>query len=257
MKTLHLFLISIFIVLSSCGDKTRSNSDLPQTIVDKAIEVVGGNKFKNAVIDFDFRDRHYKATRNRWKFLFERIWKDSLNNYRDLISNDGYQRYVSDSLVQVPDTMVRKYSRSINAVHYFSILPYSLNDKAVNKGYLGNVDIKGKPYHKIEVTFDKEGGGEDYQDVFVYWINKNTYEVDYMAYSYTEGAYDKGLRFREAIGRNKVNGLTFTDYNNYKPTNTHAEVYDLDSLFITNSLKFLSKIELKNIMVNLLPKIDQ
>ena len=153
--------------------------------------------------------------------------------------------------------MATKYHRSINAVHYFSILPYGLNDKAVNKTYLGDVDIKGKPYYKIEVTFDKEGGGEDYDDVFVYWINKDTHEADYLAYSYNEGPKDIGMRFREAYNRREVNGLSFTDYNNYKPTDSLATVYDLDSLFVANKLQLLSKIKLKHITVNLLPTTHQ
>ncbi len=257
----NFYFISIvftgLIVFSGCKDTTKADSNLAQEVVDKAIEVVGGDQFKNAVIEFDFRDRHYKATRDRWKFQYERIWNDSLNNYKDLISNHGYQRYINDSLVKVPDTMARKYSRSINAVHYFSILPYSLNDKAVNKTYLGELEIKGNSYHKIEVTFNEEGGGEDYQDVFIYWINKNTNLVDYLAYSYIENGQEIGLRFREAIGRNEVNGLTFTNYNNYKPTDSLALVYDLDNLFALDKLQLLSKIELKNITVSLLPTTDR
>lgn len=251
-----IFLISL-VLLTGCKDKIETKNDFAQNVVDKAIEVIGGEQFKNSEIEFDFRERHYKATRSKWKFQYERIWRDSLNYYRDQISNSEYQRFINDSLVKVSDTMARKYSRSINAVHYFSILPFSLNDKAVNKNYLGEIEIKGNSYHKIEVTFNKEGGGEDYQDVFIYWINKNTNLVDYLAYSYIEDDQEIGLRFREAIGRNNVNGLTFTDYNNYKPTDTLVKVYDLDSLYMENKLQLLSKIELKNITVSLLPTADQ
>lgn len=257
MKIVHLIFLTGLIVFSGCRDHTKVESNLAQQVVDKAIEVVGGEQFKNAVIEFDFRDRHYKAIRNKWKFQYERIWSDSLNHYRDLISNSGYLRYINDSLTKVPDTMARKYSRSINGVHYFSILPFSLNDKAVNKNYLGEIEINGKTYHKIEVTFDKEGGGEDYEDIFVYWIDINTFEVDYLAYSYDQGPKDRGMRLREAISRSKVNGLTFTDYNNYKPTDSLAKVYDLDLLFMANELQLLSKIELENITVSLLPTADR
>jgi len=251
MKQIYLVFLMAPVVLSGCKEKKASNSDFAQQVVDKAINVIGGEQFRNSVIDFDFRDRHYKATRNGWKFQYERVWKDSANVFRDLISNDGYQRYINGLLAKVPDTMATKYYRSINAVHYFSILPYGLNDKAVNKSYLGTAEIKGKPYHKIEITFDKEGGGEDYDDVFVYWINKDTYQADYLSYSYDEGPHDKGLRFREAYNRREVNGLSFTDYNNYKPIDTSATVYNLDSLFVADKLQLLSKIELKHITVNL------
>lgn len=256
MKTFYLMFLIGFITLSSCGDKKNKHFDVAQHAVDEAIKAVGGEQFKRAIIEFDFRDRHYKATRDRWKFQFERIWKDSLNNFRDLISNEGYQRYINDSLVKVPDSMAAKYSRSINAVHYFSILPYGLNDKAVNKTYLGEVEIKGKPYYKIKITFDEEGGGEGHEDIFVYWIHKDTYQVDFFGYSYDEGPHDRGIRFREAYNRREVNGLSFTDYNNFNPKDSLASVYSLDSLFVANKLKLLSKIELENIKVSLLSTPD-
>lgn len=257
MKPIHLILLVGTLVFAGCKDPKVTDKDLAQEVVDKAIAAVGGEQFKNSEIAFDFRDRHYKALRKNWKFQFERIWKDSVNHFRDLISNDGYQRYINDSLVSVPDTMAVKYTSSINAVHYFSILPYGLNDKAVNKFYLGTVDIKGKTYHKIKITFDEEGGGEDFEDVFVYWIDTETYEVDYLSYSYEEAHNDIDLRFREAYNRRTVNGLTFADYSNYKPKDNSATVYNLDSLFLANSLQLLSKIELENIKVNLLSTPDR
>jgi len=254
MKPIYLISLLSLFVLSSCKDQKLVETELAQQVVDKVIDKVGGDTFKRSQIAFDFRERHYVATRNKGKFQYERIWMDPQGEIKDMISNSGYKRYINDSLVQVPDSMVVKYSSSINAVHYFSVLPFGLNDRAVNKDYLGEVEIKGKPYHKIEVTFDKEGGGEDYDDVFVYWINKDTFDVDYLSYSYIEDHNDIGLRFREAFNRRAVNGLAFSDYNNYKPVDDSATVYNLDSLFVANQLKLLSKIELKNIEVNLLPE---
>lgn len=257
MKHINLIFLIGTLILTSCKDQKATDNDLAQEVVDKAIATVGGEQFKNSEIAFDFRDRHYRALRKNWKFKYERIWKDSVNNYRDLISNEGYQRYINDSLVKVPDSMAAKYSRSINAVHYFSILPYGLNDKAVNKTYLGEVELKGKPYYKIKITFDEDGGGEGHEDIFVYWIHKDTYNVDFFGYSYDEGPHDRGIRFREAYNRREVNGLSFTDYNNFNPKDSLASVYSLDSLFVANKLKLLSKIELENIKVSLLSTPDR
>jgi hypothetical protein len=245
-----------FMVLSSCKDQKETDVNLAQEVVDKAINGIGGDQFKNSEIAFDFRDRHYKATRDRWKFQYERMWEDSLGSIKDVLSNTGFQRFVNDSLVTVPDSMAVKYTSSVNAVHYFSILPYGLNDKAVNKYYLGTVDIKGKTYHKIKITFNENGGGEDYDDVFVYWVNTKSYEVDYLSYSYIEDHNDVGLRFREAYNRQNVNGLSFVDYNNFKPKDESATVTNMDSLYVANRLDLVSKIELENISVNLLPTPD-
>jgi hypothetical protein len=257
MKTIQLFLFIGAFILTSCKDQKPTDLNLAQKVVDKAINRVGGPQIKNSEIAFDFRDLHYKAFRNGWRFQYERIKKDSLNEIKDILSNTGFQRFVNDSLVSVSDSMAIKYTSSVNAVHYFSILPFGLNDKAVNKYNLGTVDVKGKSYFKIRVTFDEDGGGEDFDDVFVYWIDAKTYEVDYLSYSYEEDNNDIGLRFREAYNRRTVNGLTFADYNNYKPSDTLATVENMDSLFEANKLKLLSKIELENIKVSLLLTTDR
>jgi hypothetical protein len=257
MKTIHLFLLILLLILTSCKDQKAADLNIAQNVIDRAINRVGGEQFKASEIEFDFRDRHYKALRKGWKFQYERIWKDSLREFKDVLSNTGFQRFVNDSMVSVPDSMATKYTSSINAVHYFSILPFGLNDKAVNKYNLGNVEVKGKSYYKIKVTFDEEGGGEDFEDVFVYWINTETFEVDYLSYSYEEDNNDIDLRFREAYNRRTVNGLTFADYNNYKPSGTLATVENMDSLYVSNKLKLLSKIEMENIKVSLLPTVDR
>ena len=257
MKNFNLILLFGTLLFSTCKDNKSTDVNLAQDVVDKAIDAIGGERFKSSEIEFDFRDRHYKSIRDKWKFQYERIWKDSLNETRDILSNSGFQRFINDSIASVPDSMAVKYTSSVNAVHYFSVLPYGLNDKAVNKTYLGKVDLKGKTYYKIKVTFAEEGGGEDYDDVFVYWINTETFDVDYLSYSYIEDHDDIGLRFREAYNKRTINGLSFSDYNNYKSEDPIATVYNLDSLFVSNKLNLLSKIELKNIEVNLLPVTDR
>lgn len=221
----------------------------PQFIVDKSIEVSGGLRFKKSTIDFDFRDRHYKALRNHGKFHFERIFNDTLGEIKDVLNNSGFQRFVDGEEVKVTDSMIPRYSASVNAVHYFSVLPYGLNDKAVNKTYLGEIKIKGQNYHKIKVTFNEVGGGADFEDEFIYWIHDKTFKTNYLAYSYREND-GMGFRFREAFNERFVSGIRFVDYNNYKPRQEVDSVEVLDRLFVENQLKLLSKIELKRVSVN-------
>jgi hypothetical protein len=143
------------------------------------------------------------------------------------------------------------YRASVNSVHYFSVLPFGLNDKAVNKTLMGDDTIKTKDYFKVKVTFNPEGGGEDYEDVFIYWINKTNFKVDYLAYSYNE-IDGKGLRFRQAYNERFVNGIRIVDYNNYKTENTSIPLEDLGTAFDTDKLVLLSKIELENVEVQLI-----
>jgi len=241
-----LYSITFILVITSCKQEEVLTA---QDIIDKTIEVSGGEKFKASTISFNFRDIHYNAIRSNGMFQYERIINDSLGLIKDVLSNDGFKRYIDNKEVTVIDSMAAKYTRSVNSVHYFSVLPFGLNDTAVNKEYLGEVVIKGKSYHKVKVSFSQDGGGDDYKDIFVYWIDKENFKVDYLAYSYMDSPTDLGLRFREAYNERFVNGLRFVDYKNYKPESEMTNLFTLDSLFYTGKLKLLSKIENVNVTV--------
>ena len=241
-----IFYLSLTILVCSCNTDKRSKA---QIIVDMAIEVAGGDKFNNSVISFDFRGRHYKAKRNGGIYEYSREFRDSINLIKDVLSNDGFERLINGEITKVPDSMVPRYSRSVNSVHYFSVLPFGLNDAAVQKEYLGEVEIKGKQYHKIKVFFSEEGGGDDFEDVFMYWIGTDDHKVDYLAYSYQDPGRDMDYRFRVAKNERYVNSIRFVDYDNYKSEAEGTTLNKLDELYEAGSLKLLSKIENENVKV--------
>ena len=250
----NVLIMVVLLSFFNCKDKEIkiATTESAEDIVNKSIEVYGGDLFDNSQIDFDFRDIHYQAIRNNGKFQLERHFKDSISEIRDVLSNYGFERFKDGQKVELSDSIVSLYSNSVNSVHYFSVLPYGLDGKAVHKENLGSIEIKGKDYHKIKVTFSEDGGGEDFEDEFIYWINKGGLTVDYLAYSYKELDGSQGLRFRESYNARMINGLRFADYDNYKPETSNANLEALDELFNTNTLKLLSKIELKNIAVKAL-----
>ncbi|WP_223550413.1 DUF6503 family protein [Aestuariivivens sp. NBU2969] len=240
------FLVLVFSFIACKEDKLPDAN----VIVNKSIEVSGGERFQHSNIAFDFRDRHYEAIRDNDYFLLTRTTINESDTIVDALDSQGdLTRFINGKRVVLHDTMALKYKSSVNAVHYFSVLPYRLNDAAVNKMYLGKTTVNDSEYHKIRVTFDKEGGGEDFDDVFVYWININTYKADYIAYSYAE-TDEIGYRFREAYNERFIGGIRFVDYNNYKPRTKVDGVEIMDRLFQQGQLELLSKIELKNILVN-------
>jgi hypothetical protein len=244
MKYVLLVCLSLFLL--NCQDsKTEKRS--AETIINTAIEVSGGKIINSSTIDFDFRDMHYKAIRDRGVFQFERQFRDS-TSIKDVLNNNGFQRFVNDFPMAVPDSMAVKYSASVNSVHYFSVLPFGLNNDAVNKEQLKDMSIKNKSYQTIKVTFNQDGGGEDFEDVFMYWIHPETHKVDYLAYSYSEND-GKGLRFREAYNERYIEGIRFVDYNNFKPEDETIALTSLPQLFESGTLKLLSKIELEGIVV--------
>lgn len=250
MKYQNIFLL-IITCLSTILHACQGPSEAEE-IVKKAINEHGGDQYTHAVISFKFRDRHYRATLNQGKFLYESTFQDSTGNHvHDQLSNDGYTRVVNDQKQDLSERDSTAYASSLNSVIYFALLPYFLNDAAANKELLGTDTVKGSPYYEIKVTFEKEKGGEDFQDEFVYWIHQNDFTMDYLAYRYhTEGG---GTRFREAYNTRGVNGIRFADYINYESTVEDFALQDYDSLFETGQVKEFSRINLENIEVENIP----
>ncbi|KJD36289.1 hypothetical protein PW52_06780 [Tamlana sedimentorum] len=238
----------IILIITCLAFSCKTEQPNANEIINTSILKSGGEKLKNAVLDFDFRDKHYKAKRAGGKFEFQRVFNDSTGVVKDVLNNSGFKRYINDTLVEVDKKKADAYSSSVNSVHYFSVLPYGLNDEAVNKKFLAETEIKGETYYKIKVTFNEEGGGEDFDDEFIYWINKNTFFVDYLAYSYAE-ATGRGYRFREAYNERFINKIRFVNYTNYKPNLNDVLIENLDVLFEKNELTEVSKIELENVQV--------
>ena len=127
------------------------------------------------------------------------------------------------------------------------MVPLGLNDKATNKKLLESVVIKGKEHYKVQVTFNEEGGGDDFDDVFIYWFLKENFKLNYIAYKYhTNGG---GVRFRDVKKEHFINGIRFVDYNNYKALDKDIDFYAIDKLYEEGRLKKISEIILDNIEV--------
>lgn len=239
-------ILALMFILGSCLVKDNKKSSAQQ-IVDKAIEVSGGERYHNSNISFKFRKNTYEIERIDNKKYLKRISVKDSAVILDVLSAQGLRRYRNDSLVVLHDTTANKYASSINSVHYFAYLPYGLNDRAVRKEYLGQVGINGNEYHKIRVTFEEQGGGEDFEDVYIYWFNTDTLKPDFLAYEFhVDGG---GMRFREAFNERYVGGIRFVDYNNYRPL-APIDISDIDSFFGTDKLQLFSKIELTDIAVS-------
>jgi len=238
-------LILLLLVVWSCADKKSELN--AQQIVDKAIAVAGGELYDTSDISFTFRDRTYEVSHSSKKRILKRILITDTSKVVDIKTGNKFQRFINDTLVDLHDSLANKYGNSVNSVHYFASLPYGLNDPAVKKELLGEVSLKGSDYYKLKVTFSQEGGGDDYDDIYVYWINKATWKADYLAYEFhVDGG---GMRFREAYNERYLKGLRFVDYKNYKPKDK-GSIIMIDSLYNANGLELLSEIKLENIVVN-------
>lgn len=242
-----LIVTVLFLGLYVVAKQRNDIMDISQKVIDEAIKKHGGNKlYEKAHYAYDFRDKHYVAKRQKGDFTYTREYIDKTGDkIMDVMTNETFVRKTNDQVTALDDKKINNYRNSINSVNYFAFLPYALNDEAVHKKYLGYADIDDIPYHKIQVTFDQEGGGDDYDDIYVYWIRDEDFTLDYLAYSYEVNG--GGVRFRKAYNPREVGGIRFQDYINYKYFNKDFPVDQLDEKLMAGELEELSRIELKNI----------
>ena len=249
MKITH-FLFFLVVVVSAISCKQRTEAE---KIVDAAIEAHGGNTYEQVKIDFDFRNIHYTIFKSPNAYEYIREFSDSTGLVKDVLNNSGFVRTVNGVKIDtLTEERVGAFSRSVNSVAYFAFLPYGLNDPAAVKTLVGETEIKGKKYDLIRVTFQAEGGGDHFEDEFLYWFGKEDHLMHYMAYLYfTDGG---GVRLREVSGVQEVGGIRFQNYHNYKPAVKETPLDQMQELYEAGSLEKLSEINLENIRVEALPK---
>lgn len=261
MRKSILTLCALATIIISCNSKKENQDEIVKketiqtaspltkadSIVNAAIEAHGGNKYNIADYTFEFRDKkyHFKNDGNKYEYSSEVQKGDSL--VKDVMINNDFSRYTNSKKLNLSPEETAKYGESLNSVIYFATLPYKLQDASVNKEFIEEITIKGKRYDVIKVTFGQKGGGKDFDDKYMYWINKDTYKIDYLAYSYEVN--DGGVRFRTAFNTRVIAGITFQDYVNYEaPLKTPLK--DLPALYEQGKLKEVSQILTENVVNN-------
>ncbi|UZO80811.1 deoxyribose-phosphate aldolase [Aquimarina sp. ERC-38] len=248
MKKIKKIVQIVYLILIILGITNTLNAQVSaDKIIDKAIEKAGGALFDKATIQFTFRGNQYQSWRNLGAYRLERTVIKPEGLLQDIVSNNGLERYLDHCPQLVTDSLLTRISDGVNSVHYFASLPFGLNAPAVNKKLIGEGTIKYQPYYKVEVTFIQEGGGTDFEDVFLYWIHKENFTIDYLAYQYAVNG--GGIRFREAFNPRVIKGIRFVDYKNYKTDDLSISLHQLDKLYEAGKLKLLSEINTENIRV--------
>ncbi|MFY0592934.1 DUF6503 family protein [Roseivirga sp.] len=248
MKNYSLFCLLLvgLVSLESCGDSAETLT--VDDVIQKAVLRHGGENYENMEVEFDFRNRHFRAKISSGQYVYERTFKSKEGIVKDVWSNDKFKRMIDQEEIKLNQENMRSYRTATNSVIYFALLPFNLDDPVVNRQLMRSVEIKGKSYYKVEMTYGENGGGEDFEDVYVYWIHKDDFTIDYLAYSFNING--GGVRFREAYNPREIDGIRFQDYKNYT-IKKDFPAQELDYAFETEQLELLSHIELENIKVDL------
>jgi len=252
MRTfLGLLVLSILFVGSGC----QSSGGPPDAgaVIDSARSAHGASVLQRATVEFFFRGDDYRIRQDDGRFHYRRAYTDSLDRpVAEGLTNEGVYRVVEGDTVSLTSAERGEVKTTVNSVSYFALLPEPLDEPAVQPTYSGRDTIDGAPYHCVRVTFRQEGGGDDWQDVFVYWFHAGTYAMDFLAYAYGLGSDDEetGTRFREAYNVRRVNGVRLADYRNYTAdTLVPDQMHRYPDLRDQDELKLVSRIEIDSVRV--------
>lgn len=223
--------------------------DPAQRAVERAIEIHGGERLDEGQVTFTFRGNEFRMVRSGGRFLYERSRTDTLGHrIREWMDNEGTGRNVDGVPERLDDQERARIETAVHSVVYFGFLPFRLQDPAVRLQDLGRAEVEGRGYRKVEVTFEEEGGGSDWEDRFVYWFHEEEGTLDYLAYRYHRDG--GGTRFRRAVNRRWVDGVIVQDYQNFRPIRPIDDIADFDRLLEAGELELLSMVELEDVEIS-------
>lgn len=251
MRTISVLLASVLLFCVG-GCQAPDAPPSAATIIDSAIVAHGGPVLKEAVVTFQFRGNRYVLRHDEGRFHYRRTYTDSLDRtVTEGITNDSIYRRINGQTVSLSPSERRSVETTVNSVSYFVLLPEPLGDSAVQPTYSGRDTIDGVPYHRVKVTFRREGGGRDWQDVFMYWFRTDTYAMDYLAYAYGLGPSEEpGTRFREAYNVRYIHGVRFADYSNYTADTLSADrLAQYPDLWVRDAVRLVSSVEIDSVEV--------
>jgi hypothetical protein len=224
------------------NNEVLKSDSVAERIIEQSVKAHGSDNLIGKTLNFKFRDIKYTSYKDDSRYIYTRSWESDTTGYvqDSLVNSTDFSRYINGELQTISEDWQIRYGNSINSVLYFTLLPQGLQDEAARKTYLGTDSLKGQNYHKIKVTFAQDGGGEDHDDIYCYWINSSSYLIDYLGYEFsTNGG---GTRFRVAIDRQKIGDIVFQNYINYKAKDETVSILKHDQLFEKDSIVELSRI---------------
>jgi hypothetical protein len=255
MRTFAAPLLSLLLLVGCSSPGNESPS--ARAVVDSAIAAHGGTTLDHAVVSFDFRGDQYRLLQDSGRFHYRRSYTDSLGrSVADGLTNEGAYRVVNGDTVSLSEDERGALTTTVNSVSYFALLPHPLGDPAAQPHYSGRDTIAGTPYHRIRVTFQQQGGGQDWEDIFMYWFRTDTYAMDYLSYAFglAPTDTDTGTRFREAYNIRRINGVRVADYRNYTSDTLRYDRMQLyPDLWAQDTLDLVSRIEIDSVQVRPLP----
>ena len=220
-------------------------------IVDRAIEFHGGDLFEASTTSLTVTSRSGRfdlvVARNSGEFDYTVSGKVGADQVERKVrySNASVERWDNGEPVELDEEKAQRARNFVNARVYFPFLPYGLNGPEVYREDLGLDTWEGKELHKVRVTF-QPGTSTDAEDRYMYWFDPDTGEMAMFGYDFNGGG---GLRLRKVIRSQRVDGLLFSDQENYAINGRDFSVDQLTPQFVNENMKLLSTVAISNVKV--------
>ncbi|MEL6615870.1 MAG: DUF6503 family protein [Bacteroidota bacterium] len=246
--------LAVAAALAACADAPASG---PQgdaeavALVRAAQEAHGSDALDGVPFRFTFRGDAFTAERSARGFRYVRTTTDDQGRtVVDVLDNDGLSRTIDGETAPLPEDEVGRLTTAVNSVVYFATLPAPLSDPAVQARVLPLDTLDGTTYDRLEITFAQEGGGNDWEDRYLYWIHPERRTLDFIAYTYAlapdaSGENDTGHRFRRVIGTADAGGFRVQDYENLT-ADSLGTLEDYASAYASGRTRAVSEVLTEN-----------
>lgn len=245
----------LLLAVAGCGGApTGPTGDAEAVALVRAARAAHGSKrLDGRTVHFTFRGTLFTAWRDGARFRYTRtVADDAGRTVVETVDNDGVTRTIDgEDAPFASDAERRAAETAVNSVVYFALLPSALADPSVRVRSLGRDTVAGRPLDAVEVTFAQDGGGRDWEDRYVYWLDPERHTVDVLAYTYRETPGDTaraatGHRFRRVIGVQTVGGVRFQDYENLT-TDSLGRLEDYPAAFADGRVFSVSEVRTEHV----------
>ncbi len=232
----------------ACGPPPAPDPPLPE-IVEKAITYHGGDLYERSRMTMTIASLsgsfQIEATRNGGAFDYVVInpAQGERPARRVQLTNDGVTEWIDGVESALDEEGARRATAFVNARVFFPLLPYTLKGDDVLFEDRGIDRWEGRDLHRMKVTFNP-GSSNDADDAYTFWFDPGTGRVEQFGYD-----FDNGLRYRRAISFERVNGVLFSDQDNYAVDGGKVPVDTLAPDYVASNMRLLSTVRISDVTV--------
>lgn len=217
-------------------------------ILDKSIEASGGEDFFHSTITFSIDDLDYELKRDGLLTDF------SLTKVADTVTyfstyKGGLMTYYEND-VEIPESMQsRKFlDARLDGFTFLTSIPHVFKENAVILERQDDVMIQQKPYHSLKITYKHQQDIEEKNTFFLY-INPSSYIVEFIAFKFD--LYQHFPNFQRLYNHRKINGILFSDYFSFYPTDQEVPLEQLYQLYNQREVREGTNIKYTDVTVEI------